>query len=75
LSLQNHISLKVRISAMPRAQTTRKQWPLVLHVRTISNFTVLYQFPQGSVAPVSFSLFFLSVYVKYQPKTLKKVVD
>lgn len=34
--------------------------------------TLLHQFPQQTMAPVSFRLFFLSVYIKYQPKTLKK---
>lgn len=34
--------------------------------------TLLHQFPQQAMAPVSFSLFFLSVYMKYQPKTPKK---
>lgn len=72
LPLQNYIFLKACISAMSHAQTTRKQWLLVLHVRSISNLTVLYLFPQGTMAPDSFSLFFLSVYMKYQPKSLKK---
>lgn len=34
--------------------------------------TLFHQFPQKAMAPVSSSLFFLSFYMKYQPKTLKK---